>query len=156
MQQVSDNVLVYVSGYIASKISIKLCQSCRCIVTGQLGLTVDHVLLTQKQYAHCRERGLHVPSRQLVEVVKQLDVVYAANIEDIIYKQGVKACLSVLLMKTMSESLLVCPQAVCKLHQLVVDKFLNIRLHSTLKECSKTFSEKWHKRNKKVLQFTHS
>jgi hypothetical protein len=156
MQQVSDNVLVYVSGYISSKISSKLCQSCRCIVTGQLGSSVDHVLLTQKQYAHCRDRGLHVPSRQLVQTVKQLDVVYVANIEEIIYKQGVKACLSVLLMKTMSESVLVCPQAVCNIQQLIVEKFLNIKLHDTLKELSKTFSEKWLKRNKKVLQFTHS
>lgn len=99
MQQVSDNVLVYISGYITSKIRTKVCQSCQCIVSGQLDSSIDHLLLTHKQYAHCKEKGLQVPSRQLVEAVKQLDVVYVANIEEIIYKQGVKACLSVLLMR---------------------------------------------------------
>ena len=153
LQRAEDTVLTYIAGYIVKKIKLKLCASCKSAVTGCVTGSLDQLLLINKQLPHCKD-GLEVPSTQMAEAVHCLENAYISHVQKILYQDKVKEKLSVLL-RTEICSRFPCPLTSCQTEGLIVEKFVNIRLHFTLKECSASFSSKGQKRNRKLMKVNH-
>jgi hypothetical protein len=56
---------------------------------------------------------------------------------------------------SMTHAVLVCPLASCQIENLIIDKFIIVRLHFTLKDSSVSFSQKSVKRKKKMMKLCH-
>ena len=155
LQQVENNVHRYMAGYIAKKLQMKLCASCRSTITGSLSGSNNELLLVNKQFSFCKGKGLEIPGSQLVTAVQVLEKAYSTNIMQILHADNVKACLVSLLKKEIIHAVLVCPLASCEIENLIIDKFINVRLHFRLKDSSASFSQKSVKSNKKMMKLCH-
>ena len=155
LQAAEDNVLTYIAGYIASKLLLKVCEMCKCMLTGPLTGSQNQLLIVHKQYEHLKDRGLEIPSSQLVMAVQQLEKAYIRNVDRLLPGNHVKAQLLHILKKTVCECELSCPLTQCELEKLVIDRYINVRLHFSLKNSNESFRQKSVKRNRKVMQMSH-
>ncbi|KAK7457998.1 hypothetical protein BaRGS_00039119 [Batillaria attramentaria] len=146
------NVLVYIAGYVAKKLQLKVCSACVPMLAGAVSATENEIFLVNKQYGRLdiEGRGLTVPSPELLQAVQRLEESFVATIDSTLRGDSVKACLVKTLHPTFE---MVCPEGKCAIKQFIIDKFINIRLHSTLKDINESFTQKGLKRNKKVMKF---
>lgn len=146
------NILTYIAGYIARKMKGRVCDSCVESLVGELEGTQKEIFLTTKKYSDLRGDGLVVPSAQLVSVVEQLEIVFKKS-EHFLHMNMVRARFLQRMEK--DSTCLVCPEAKCKLAQNVLNLFLNIRLHFTLKENNRNFAAASGRQNRKMLKLQH-
>lgn len=152
--QAEDNVLTYISGYVARKLVPKVCASCQRCITGPLTGAENQEFLVLKQFSGCAS-GLTVPSDEVVHAVKLMEGVFCKNFSQVVHVAKVRARMIALLMKGVHESDLVCPMGKCELKARVAKLFCNIRLHFALKVSSESFSKKSAKRNPKMMNLSH-
>ena len=149
------NVLMYIAGYAAKRVMAKACSGCNSVLSGSLSGSDAEKFLVNKQFEGLSSSGLVVPSIQLAEAVERLEATYKVEVCKLMHMKKVKARLTTLLNKTISDTSLVCPKGACPLKKLVVDLFVNIRLYSTLKDNSSMFVEQKGKRNRKIMKLSH-
>jgi hypothetical protein len=147
-----ENILTYIAGYISRKMKGRVCDSCLESLVGELDGNQKEVFLTTKQYPDLRGDGLIIPSAQLVSVVEQLETVFKRS-EQLLHMNNVRARLLQRMEK--DSSCLVCPEEKCRLGQSVLNLFLNIRLHFTLKDNNRNFAAASGRQNRKMLKLQH-
>ena len=151
-----DNILVYIAGYVARKVSPKVCEGCR----GQLCATFDadnpnHVFLGAKSHAGAKHGGLVVPSEALVSVCSEAEQIYRDKCEQLLNSSSVRMRLITAITKGVGIHLTEACSQSCPLLKMVVAIFVNIRLNHTLKENNCSFSESVGKKNRKLLKLQH-
>ena len=147
------NILGYIGGYIASKLKPKVCSQCVDNLLGTLSSEDDdHKFLSNKLYAEAKV-GLVVPSKALLEALKQLESQYCTLVEQVLHLGKLRLRLVSNLSQLPCLSPLACSN--CKLHSLVVNLFVNIRLHHTLRLNCRNFVSVKSKKNRKTMKFSH-
>ena len=152
LSQQEENVLMYISGYIARKIRHKMCPKRADLMVGELQGTPKETLLTLKQLPDLEGGGLVIPSPSLVSVVEQLEAVFKTS-DQLLRMKRVRHRLFQRLEKEARS--LVCPQEKCDPGGLVVNLFLNIRLHFTLRDNNRHFAAASGRQNRKMLKLQH-
>ena len=151
-----ENVLTYIAGYVAYKLkdAQNLCTGCTASLVGPELSTNDEIFLKCKQYESVVPgKGLCVPSRQLRETVNVLEMTYMKH-TTVLVRKKVKTHLKGVLMKELKgrPNAVACPDGVCDQQGNIVDSFLTIRIHFTLKDSSRLFKQKHSKRNNKLMK----
>ncbi|KAK7488456.1 hypothetical protein BaRGS_00020241 [Batillaria attramentaria] len=83
--------------------------------------------------------------------VQSLQKEYVACIDDILPGDNVKGRLATALSKSFHLEVF----EHCDMKKKVIAKYINVRLHATLKDITESFSQKGRKRNKKTLMMCH-
>lgn len=159
------NVLVYIAGYMASKVVGKFsdsedgpCKECK-ILTTDICADSQYTFLKDKQYTDLNlgEKGLKVPSRALVDVVIALESNFRKKISSVIHTVGMGRKLYNSSMAIVSECRrVVCDTEKCKKSLIyMVRLFLRIRIHHVLRTQNLRISQPNQKRNRKFLKLTH-
>ncbi|KAK7094198.1 hypothetical protein V1264_007852 [Littorina saxatilis] len=145
-----ENILTYISGYIARKLTGKVCSGCRGLLVGPLRGDRKEIFLTKKQLPDMKGEGLTVPSQQLVELME----VSFKKSEQLLHMDRVRTRIILRLEKNMNGSL-TCPSTQCKLNNLIVQLFTNIRLHFVLKDNNNRFSSSSKRKSRKFLKLEY-
>ena len=152
-----SNILAYISGYIVRKIKPSTCCDCVGKLVGPLSTdNSDHSLLLNKTYPEAKV-GLVVPSAVFLDVVKELEAEYCETVESVCHLDKVRLRIVTKLSKLPCLVALSCPNSdkKCNVQNLVVNLFVTMRLHHTLKLNSKGFGKNNTRRNKKTMKFSH-
>jgi len=149
---VEDNVLCYIASYIAHKVKEKVCSYCQESLTGDSLRSKDDFFLKTKNYSDTTV--LTIPSSKLFTVAKKLDNIYNGHVEQLLHTTGIKKKLLVQFNKGLINETLDCsnPTKPCKIQETVQVLFLNVRLHFTLKDNTRSFSIPSKRRNRKLLK----
>lgn len=148
-----EGVLTYIAGFIARRLtSCSLCLQCQGLVKGQLTGAEHEMFICLKQLPGC-SAGLVVPTKELVELVKQLEGAFCLNFVHVVRMEKVMARLVVALGRVVNTRL-VCVQGKCSLINSIIMLFCKIRVHFALKLCTLSFVQKGRK-NKKIIKLTH-
>ena len=142
MSLIEKNVAFYIAGYIAKRLSDKVCAACKLLLVGPLEGTLPNL----------EGKGLISPSSQLYSVVQNLEMVFK-NSEDVLHMSNTRATFYGKMEKEIGD--LVCPSKCCKLGGYVLNLFLNIRLHFAIKENNKRFAAASGRQNRKMLKLQH-
>jgi hypothetical protein len=147
-----ENILFYIAGYVARKVSRKVCGDCQALLMGELDPEDPcHSFLQAKKVKETD--GLVVPSQGLFQLVSQFESLYNALVIKFLYKEKVRVRLVTALMDGIEfpscsvncETLLFCASL-----------YTTLRLHHSLKEENLTFPSSKASKNRKVLQFRHA
>lgn len=123
---------------------------------GSLTGSESELLLVNKQFPSVKAgSGLAIPSFQLRKTVETLENVYQRNADTLLLGRNVKARLMQLFKSELKDTDMTCPVGACDLKGSVIRLFANIRIHFSLKDSSASFSEKWPKRNRKMMKLNH-
>ena len=152
-----DNIITYIAGYIARKVSPKVCSQCEQMLCGKLNSANEsHMLLKSKDYGDTKKGGLVVPSDSLVSICSKAENAYRENCEQILYQNNVRSRLISTITKTMTGDLLIaCPEGSCSTLTIIVSLFVNVRLHHTLRDNNCEFTASTGKKNRKLLKLKH-
>lgn len=147
------NIVAYIAGYLCRKVRSKVCESCK----ETLQTTIDsqnptHVLLSQKNYGDTAGEGLIAPSSLLYEFVETLEVEYRKTVESVTHMGQVRGRLVMSLAKSTGVSM---SCNVCQCKPMLLNLFVTVRLHHSLKDSNLSFSSSQGRRNRKVLKFSH-
>ncbi|KAK7475072.1 hypothetical protein BaRGS_00033685 [Batillaria attramentaria] len=156
LQWMSDNVLVYIAGYIAFKLQDKsVCSACKGSLDGTRTGSSTETFLNTKKYRGI-QGGLKMPSSILQRSVKQMEREYEDVVGTLLHTDQVMWRVVCKLSK-MNE--VVCIEGNrCNVGHLVVQLFASLRLHFTLKDSNRSFpacTEKDQKRNGKMMKISH-
>ena len=147
------NILVYIAGYLCRKIWNKVCEKHRNTLQTSLDpQNPTHVFLSQKNYGDTVGRGLIVPSSSLCAFVKILEREYRTVAESVMHMKQVRNRLVTLLDKSTGISMY-CDQCQCK--SMLLNLYVTLRLHHSLKVSSLEFSSWKGRKNRKVMKFSH-
>lgn len=153
---VAENVLTYISGFIAKKLCAKntLCRECQHALIGKLKGTRNELFLQNKQLPDLQGDGLTVPSQMLVDAVQEMEEVFQQS-EDQMYMDRVWKRFLIRMTKAVDGDSLECPAGVCRLKHLAAGLFLNIRLNFALRDSNRQNAAASKRQNRKVLKFAH-
>ena len=147
------NVLTYIGGYIVRKLCSKVCTDCAEKMTSEADVeNPNHMFLVEKNYSHAKE-GLKVPSDILVQCLESIEKEYIRVIDDNVFKDGVKKILVGSILKYVNMEELVCEY--CKCHLSIVNLYVNIRLHHSIRLANRQLRDQKERKNRKVLKFSH-
>lgn len=147
------NIVAYIAGYLCRKVSGKICQSCKELLKANLDAeNPSHVFLNHKNYGDTAGEGLIVPSPSLHHFVEVLELEYRKIAEPVIHMSNVRSRLVTALDKITGDSM-TCKQCPCK--PMLINLFVTVRLHHTLKEGNRHFKTSQGRKNRKVLKFSH-
>ncbi len=147
------NILVYIAGYLCRKICNKVCDKCKNTMQTNLDpQNPAHLFLSQKSYGDTVGGGLIVPSSSLCDFVKILEEEYRRVVEYVVHMDRVRSRLVTLLDKSTGISMS-CGQCQCK--SMLLNLYVTVRLHRSLKDSSLEFSSWKGRRNRKVMKFSH-
>ena len=144
------NIIAYITGYITRKIREKICKSCLTVA-----ITTDvnqpHLeFINTKAYNNTKDGLIH-PTKQLNQVMCNMERSYRSAIDRFIQEKDVKASLVVLLEPQVED--LACN--VCNMHKLITVYFVSVRYNFTLKLANQELSNSKFKQNRRMLKFTH-
>ena len=151
------NILAYIAGYIVRKIKPSTCCDCVGKLVGSLSTdTSDHSFLLNKTYPEAKV-GLVVPSAVFLDVVKEMEAEYCETVQSVCYLDKVRLRIVTKLSKLPCLLTLSCSNSDknCNVQNLVVNLFVTMRLHHTLKLNSKGFVKNNTRRNRKTMKFSH-
>ena len=151
------NILAYIAGYIVRKIKPSTCCDCVGKLVGSLSTdTSDHSFLLNKTYPEAKV-GLVVPSAVFLDVVKEMEAEYCETVQSVCYLDKVRLRIVTKLSKLPCLLTLSCSNSEknCNVQNLVVNLFVTMRLHHTLKLNSKGFVKNNTRRNRKTMKFSH-
>jgi len=155
LRHMQENVLCYISGFIAKKMQGKVCEDCSHLLTGSGRGRNSEMLIVQKQFEGIHGEGLVFPSEQLTTAITKAEESYRMNIERVLHTDKLKKRLMDLLEKSIcNDTTLECPTKKCPVRRLIVRTFLNVRLHFTLRDCSRSFRGNARK-NRKLMKVIH-
>ena len=154
LSQEESNIVVSIAGYICRKVRGKVCDDYR----DELASTPDpgnpaHTFLFEKSYGDTVKDGLIAPSSNLYDLVEGLEQEYSHVVSSVIHMEHVRYRLVTALDKKAPTELFDCAQ--CASRSMIVNLFVNIRLHHSLKEANRDFCSRGRK-NRKVLKFNHA
>ena len=146
------NVTTYIAGYIVRKLKDKVCGPCLKLLSSPLDAdNKSHDFLKLKLYEDA-VTGLTVPSKKLVDVVTEVEVVYRQVIETVLAENAVMAKLVNAVCGKVDLSTVTC--GTCRMERAIVGLMLRIRLHHSLKttneRCSNTV-----RKNRKTIKFSN-
>ena len=149
---VEGNIAAYIAGYLCRKICPKVCQVC----SDNMQSSIDpnnpvHTFLATKNYGDTLHGGLTAPSRRMYEAVKLMEEEFRQVVESVVHMDKVRYRLVTALHKKIGIGF-ACSQCDCE--ALVLNLFVTVRLHHSLKESNKATAGKGH-RNRKVMKFSH-
>ena len=110
-----ENVLTYIAGYVAKKLSSKVCQECTSQLKGKIEGTENEVFISNKRYEGTKGEGLIFPSKELVQIVERLELAYKQNVEQMLHMEKLGSRILTLLSKTMAPYSVTCPNNSCPL-----------------------------------------
>ena len=147
-----SNIVAYIAGHICRKIRNKVCSVCREQLCTDLDMSNDaHIFLSKKNYTDSKE-GLLVPSAAVLTVVEQMETEFRQLIASVVHMSKVRYRIACTLSKKMGDSM---DCVNCHRKSLVVNIFVNIRLHHCLRENNRCFISGTGRKNRKVMKFSH-
>ena len=150
------NVITYIGGYIVRKLRPKVCSVCQELLVvsdkDSMSTNPNTSFLMIKNHQDAKE-GLLCPSVELTNCLTSCESHYRKVLDDFVYETGVKRKLVSSLMSEVDTSKLSCVS--CRLPQLIVQLFINIRFHHTLREMNRNLQEPKSRKNRKLLKFSH-
>ena len=151
------NILVYIAGYICRKIKEKVCSECIQKLYGKTNANnILHTFLAHKIYKDTKGEGLLVPSSEFYSVIEQLEKEYRKVIEGVTQMSLVRyRVVSALSKKVDHYHCLSCTRGKCEIKSMILNLFVMIRLHHTLRVSSHGFVNSNTRRNRKVMKFSH-
>ena len=153
-----NNILAYIAGYICRRMQGNTCVECFRRITGEIDESnPDHQLLINKRYSSSIT-GLIAPSPLLMHVICSLENQYREIVPMAVHQDRIRAKIFVPLSKLPCLGQLVCQSSGCdncRIDQLVVNLFVTMRLHFTLKLGIRDLSARGVKRNRKTMKFIH-
>ena len=151
-----DNILAYIAGYICRKLSPKVCTDCQTKLSGTINrLDPSHHFLREKQYDGTKKGGLAVPSTALTAVCTEAESLYRKHCEQVLHLGGIRSRLVSAISKGLSQDHDIACSNKCATLKLIINLFINIRLHHTLKDNNCEFSSSTGKKNRKLLKLQH-
>jgi hypothetical protein len=115
-----DNVLMYIAGYIAKKLELKVCSPCRELLTGSYSGKATELFIAHKQFKDLTGKGLQVPTSELFNAVQSLQTEYVACVGKILPGDNVKARLVKSLSKSFDQNLF----SHCDTRKHIIDKYI--------------------------------
>ena len=155
----NENVLVYMAGYIVSKVVGKFgnCTDCALFTTADSTYTDSrYTFLRGKQYTDLTlgEKGLKVPSTEFVDFIIALESNFRSKISSVIHTVGLgkKLLDSGMELYTSKCREVVCEKEKCKNTLVYIIKLFNrVRIHHILRTQTRQLSQPKQKRNRKFL-----
>lgn len=128
-----DNVLIYIAGYLANKLSPLLCADCVNLLQATTDITnVQHQFLVAKGYEVCSKGGLQAPSALLFNICKEMEVVFRQSSEPGLHAEGVRSHIIRRIfgaIQELSHLKVRCQHQKCDVLYSIVSLFTNVRLH---------------------------
>jgi hypothetical protein len=151
----TENVVVYIAGFIAKRLCEKniLCPDCNVALIGTFTGDANQTFLREKQHDGAL-KGLTLPSQCLVSTVLKMEEVFLGS-EECLYRDKVRErFLSKMTMAAEGDSLR-CLKGVCSLAQCTAGLYLSIRLKFALRDCNRQNAATSKRKNRKILHFSY-
>ena len=133
-----------------------MCDSCKLLIKGQLNPAIGaHSFISFKQYAHLNSGGLLIPSQSLGEACTLIETEYRANIDHVLHMSNVRSRLVTYITKKVTTANMSCAQGRCKLISLIVNLYVNVRLHHTLKIHNRDVNSSKRRQSRKLLKLNY-
>ena len=157
LEGAEDNVLTYISRYIARKLRETVCPQCLISLTGRATGDQSQSMPEKKECEKTEDESLAAASTQLLHTVKLLEATYTSYFQQILHMDKVRARLATQLEKVLDDIPLSCSFTTlpCPLKEKTVQLFLTIRLHFTVKESAALLSGKSAERKRKLMKVCH-
>ena len=156
----NENIIAYISGYIVKKLKDKLCKNCSANISGSnadMNLT-NITLLKNKIYSDDCTIGLQVPSQELIKICMLLEDAYNKFSSQLFQSINLKKHLFRKLKNSVDQELIlnlfICDQA-CEAFNKIINLFLTIRLHHSLKLFNQEFAKTNKRKNRKIMKLSH-
>ena len=148
-----DNVIAYISVYIARKLRHRVCDACsvKLVCSDEAEQPESLEYTKQLKYDGAKD-GLVLASDMLIDVVTQAENVYRDVIDDTMYCDHVKVSLAAKILDKVSSEL---SCETCKLQKSIIHLFVNVHFHHTLKETNRGLRQEGGSQNHKVKKFSH-
>ena len=158
LRHVQENVQCYIAGFTARRLQGKVCQHCSGLLTGTQRAVTSEMLIAHKQFQNTQTDGLVFPSEQLEKAIRTAEDTYRKNIEKVLHTDNIKHRLIELMERSVClNTTMECPEESpkkCQVLKQELKTFVNIRLHFTLKDCSRSFKG-LARRNRKIMKLQH-
>lgn len=128
------NVLTYIGGYVANKISAAVCGGCISVLTQEIDISnPEHRYLVEKMHSHDMQKGLTAPSRPLQEMLVIAEKTFRDSISSLTVTSGIRLKLVKRMVEATNRTTLFCPLGKCQLSYLALLLYTNVRLHFHIK-----------------------
>ena len=152
----NGSIIAYISGYIVRKRRSKFCTACQDKFTLRNDASQpSQLFLFLKAYSDAQE-GLFAPSIELRQLIPDLECPYRAGYLSILHMNWVRERLiSNLLVEKPATVTVECWGHECQPKQLIVNLFVSIKIHHSLKNVTEHCSRNKVRRNWKQMEFIH-
>ena len=143
------NVLFYIAGYIARKVSQKKPSCQHHLVSKAVPTTQESTFLQLKRFDTITDssKGLITPTVSLFEMVQTFEIKYRQEYNQYLHRENV--------FKHLRNSLINSISGVCACTEVIIGLFLAIRIHHTLRDSNiQTVSMK-RRKNQKMMKLQH-
>ena len=152
------NILAYIGGYICRRLFQKHddCQHCATTLSMDITRTKqDHTFLSKKAYDEAK-KGLIAPSDPFLDVLKEMESKYVSVVKQVLHmdKVRLRICSTVGNVPSLKRLSFHCNHADMA-RSYIVNMFVNMRLHHTLKLNNDGFESVGGRRNRKMMKFSH-
>ena len=149
------NVIAYLAGYLLQKIQLNTCDECVKQLIVQQGDAHEEDIHTFLELKAHKEGCLVFPTKEMVMFVEELETIFCAVFDSIIYMSSVLTRLC----KNAEDccKFLTCSNTKCiaTLHQMV-KLYMKLRIFHALKQSNiQNTEDKSGKRNRKMLKISH-
>ena len=152
----NENVIGYISGFIVKKLKDRLCHICYVNISGNNEDTnlANLTFLKNKLYSEDCTVGLQVPSQNLIGMCLVLEAAYNKFSKQLFQSIDLKRTLFWKLKNSFEQESFFCDNS-CETLDKIINIFINIRLHHSLKLFNQEFAKTNRKRNRKMLKLNH-
>lgn len=153
-----EMVLAYIGGFIVRKISamsqVWFCRLCvECIASSSDPANQSYDLIESKQHQGCL-KGLQYLSISVVKLLQEAEIIYGRVVNEVMHMSDVrKRLVSCLQNECSSVSSLSC--SACYIGQYILQMFVSIRLHHSLKLVNMSLSQSRSTRCRKLMKISN-
>ena len=156
----NENVIAYISGFIVKKLKNKLCNNCLANISGSFEDTnlANLTLLKNKMYSDDCTIGLQIPSQIMINICTLLENKYNRFSKHLFHSINLRKQLFWKLKKSVDQelnlNLFVCDNT-CEVLNQIINLFITIRLHHSLKLFNQEYAKTNKRRNRKIMKLNH-
>ncbi|KAK3801951.1 hypothetical protein RRG08_064545 [Elysia crispata] len=158
LEVVEKDVVAYISGYVAKKLTGVVCELCKADLIQESHVTDSSFFLSVKQYRHLQEGGLTMPSPALQHCLQTAEIAFRDAINSLRVSTGVRFRLVKKMVEATKNSSLGCRSGKnCSAKFLSLNLYTTIRLHHFLRCQNREADIGSHQRGRKrkALTFAH-
>ena len=128
-----QNIMTYISGYVARKLRSVLCNHCKTLLVKERGADQSEIFIQEKQYDSTTDSGLFTPSDILKKVLNAAEHSFRANASSLVVSTSLRFKLVKKMIHATKNYHMVCPEGKCHLVYMALNLYANIRLHHHIK-----------------------